>query len=209
MASRRSVMTLFSAPDEPQSHRVRIVLAEKANEIDIVSVVPGRYPGGPARPQSLPEPADPGRSRPGALRRARHHRLPGRALSAPAADAGRSGVARAVPPGDVPRRARLVRTGRADRTRERPQEPGAAQEGTARHHARERRPVQDQAVLPERRVLGRRRDHRADALAHAPLRDRVAAAGAGDGQVRGHDPGASVDAREPFRRRDSRWVVGW
>src|SRR5476651_2436052 len=30
MASRRSVMTLFSAPDEPQSHRVR--------------VVPGRYP---------------------------------------------------------------------------------------------------------------------------------------------------------------------
>ena len=29
MASRRSVMTLFSAPDEPQSHRVRIVLAEK------------------------------------------------------------------------------------------------------------------------------------------------------------------------------------
>ena len=24
--SRRSIMTLFSAPDEPQSHRVRIVL---------------------------------------------------------------------------------------------------------------------------------------------------------------------------------------
>jgi len=37
-------MTLFSSPDEPQSHRVRLVLAEKANEIDIVSVVPGRYP---------------------------------------------------------------------------------------------------------------------------------------------------------------------
>ena len=44
MASRRSVMTLFSAPDEPQSHRVRVVLAEKASEIDIISVVPGRYP---------------------------------------------------------------------------------------------------------------------------------------------------------------------
>src|SRR5437764_8528257 len=44
MASRRSVMTLFSAPDEPQSHRVRVVLAEKANEFDIISVVPGRYP---------------------------------------------------------------------------------------------------------------------------------------------------------------------
>src|SRR5271167_1247198 len=44
MASRRSIMTLFSAPDEPQSHRVRIVLAEKGIEIDIIDVVPGRYP---------------------------------------------------------------------------------------------------------------------------------------------------------------------
>jgi len=44
MASRRSVMTLFSAPQELQSHRVRIVLAEKASEIEIISVVPGRYP---------------------------------------------------------------------------------------------------------------------------------------------------------------------
>ncbi|HEX9140351.1 MAG TPA: glutathione S-transferase N-terminal domain-containing protein [Steroidobacteraceae bacterium] len=37
-------MTLFSAPDEPQSHRVRIVLAEKGIEIEIIDVVPGRYP---------------------------------------------------------------------------------------------------------------------------------------------------------------------
>ena len=37
-------MTLFSAPAELQSHRVRIVLAEKASEIEIISVVPGRYP---------------------------------------------------------------------------------------------------------------------------------------------------------------------
>jgi RNA polymerase-associated protein len=44
MASRRAVMTLFSAPNEPQSHRVRIVLAEKANDMDVISVVPGRYP---------------------------------------------------------------------------------------------------------------------------------------------------------------------
>ena len=44
MASRRSVMTLFSAPEELQSHRVRIVLAEKASEIEIINVVPGRYP---------------------------------------------------------------------------------------------------------------------------------------------------------------------
>jgi len=44
MASRRSIMTLFSAPDEPQSHRVRIVLAEKGIEIEVIDVVPGRYP---------------------------------------------------------------------------------------------------------------------------------------------------------------------
>src|ERR1700689_4748234 len=37
-------MTLFSAPDHPFSPRTRIVLAEKGVEIDIISVVPGRYP---------------------------------------------------------------------------------------------------------------------------------------------------------------------
>jgi RNA polymerase-associated protein len=37
-------MTLFSAPDEPASHRTRIVLAEKDVEIEIISVTPGRFP---------------------------------------------------------------------------------------------------------------------------------------------------------------------
>ena len=32
MASRRSIMTLFSAPDEPQSHRVRMVLADSSGK---------------------------------------------------------------------------------------------------------------------------------------------------------------------------------
>ena len=44
LTSRRAVMTLFSAPDEPASHRTRMVLAEKDIEIDIVSVEAGRYP---------------------------------------------------------------------------------------------------------------------------------------------------------------------
>lgn len=44
MSSRRSIMTLFSAPDDPASHRTRIVLAEKGIEIDVVSVTPGRFP---------------------------------------------------------------------------------------------------------------------------------------------------------------------
>ena len=44
MSSRRGVMTLFSAPDELQSHRTRIVVAEKGIEIDVISVVPGKYP---------------------------------------------------------------------------------------------------------------------------------------------------------------------
>jgi RNA polymerase-associated protein len=37
-------MTLFSAPDDPWSHRTRLVLAEKGISIDIVSVEPGRFP---------------------------------------------------------------------------------------------------------------------------------------------------------------------
>ena len=37
-------MTLFSAPNDPWSHRTRIVLAEKGIGIDIVSVEAGRFP---------------------------------------------------------------------------------------------------------------------------------------------------------------------
>jgi stringent starvation protein A len=44
VTSRRGVMTLFSAPDELQSHRTRIVVAEKGIEIDVINVVPGKYP---------------------------------------------------------------------------------------------------------------------------------------------------------------------
>jgi stringent starvation protein A len=38
--ARRSVMTLFSAPADPWSHRTRLVLAEKGISIDTVSVDP-------------------------------------------------------------------------------------------------------------------------------------------------------------------------
>lgn len=38
VANRRSVMTLFSSPDCPDSHRVRIVLAEKEISADVVNV---------------------------------------------------------------------------------------------------------------------------------------------------------------------------
>src|SRR5450755_1680164 len=44
LSSRRSIMTLFSAPTDPWSHRTRIVLAEKGIGIEIVSVEPGRFP---------------------------------------------------------------------------------------------------------------------------------------------------------------------
>jgi RNA polymerase-associated protein len=44
MSGRRATMTLFSAPNDPWSHRTRIVLAEKGIGIDIVSVEPGRFP---------------------------------------------------------------------------------------------------------------------------------------------------------------------
>ncbi|MEE9303321.1 MAG: glutathione S-transferase N-terminal domain-containing protein [Thiotrichaceae bacterium] len=36
IANRRSVMTLFSVPDDPDNHRVRIVLAEKDIVVDII-----------------------------------------------------------------------------------------------------------------------------------------------------------------------------
>ncbi len=44
VASRRSVMTLFSRPTCPHSHRTRIVLAEKSINVDIVSVEGSRLP---------------------------------------------------------------------------------------------------------------------------------------------------------------------
>ena len=44
MSSRRATMTLFSAPDDPWSHRTRIVIAEKAIDIEIVDVDPAKYP---------------------------------------------------------------------------------------------------------------------------------------------------------------------
>lgn len=44
VANRRSVMTLFSGDNDPYSHRVRIVLAEKGINVDIVSVEEGNLP---------------------------------------------------------------------------------------------------------------------------------------------------------------------
>ncbi len=44
IASRRSVMTLFSKPADPWSHRTRLVLAEKSITIDIVNVDDGNLP---------------------------------------------------------------------------------------------------------------------------------------------------------------------
>lgn len=44
IASRRSVMTLFSAPTDPNCHRTRIVLAEKGITHDVIDVKPGAAP---------------------------------------------------------------------------------------------------------------------------------------------------------------------
>ncbi len=44
IANRRSVMTLFSRPADPWSHRTRLVLAEKGINIDIVDVEEGNLP---------------------------------------------------------------------------------------------------------------------------------------------------------------------
>lgn len=44
IANRRSVMTLFSIPTDPQSHRTRIVLAEKDITVDILDIDPDNRP---------------------------------------------------------------------------------------------------------------------------------------------------------------------
>jgi len=44
IANRQSVMTLFSKPADPWSHRTRLVLAEKSINIDIVDVEEGNLP---------------------------------------------------------------------------------------------------------------------------------------------------------------------
>jgi len=44
IANRRSVMTLFSDATCPQSHRVRIVLAEKGITVEIISIDPDNLP---------------------------------------------------------------------------------------------------------------------------------------------------------------------
>lgn len=44
IANRRSVMTLFSDAACPQSHRVRVVLAEKGITVEIVNIEPGHLP---------------------------------------------------------------------------------------------------------------------------------------------------------------------
>ena len=44
IANRRSVMTLFSDPTDPWSHRTRLVLAEKSVNIDYIDVQNGNLP---------------------------------------------------------------------------------------------------------------------------------------------------------------------
>lgn len=44
LANRRSTMTFYSDPTEPACHAVRFVLAEKAINVDVVTVEDGDYP---------------------------------------------------------------------------------------------------------------------------------------------------------------------
>jgi RNA polymerase-associated protein len=114
-------MTLFSRADDPWSHRTRIVLAEKSIHVETIDVQGGNLPEDLLDLNPYHTRADAGRSRPRAVRLARHHRVPRRALPASAADAGRSGGARAVPARALSHRARLVQPGAADRRRRRSQ----------------------------------------------------------------------------------------
>ena len=185
IANRRSVMTLFSKPADPWSHRTRLVLAEKSITIDIVDVDDGNLPEDLLDLNPVQQRADARRPRSRALRLARHHRVPRRAVPASAADAGRS-VTRAQ------FRLALYRIERdwyslAEEigTGARPQAAGPCGEGARGKHPVERRDLRGQEVLPERRVLARRLHDRADPLAPAAVRHQAAGAGAADPALHG------------------------
>ena len=175
IANRRSVMTLFSKPTDPWSHRTRLVLAEKSITIDIVDVDDGTLPEDllDLNPyNSVPTLVD----RDLVLYDSRvimeylDERFP-----ASAADAGRPRDARAVSAGAVSHRARLVFARRRDRRRSRAQADDASREGARGKHPVERRDLRGEEVLLERRVLARRRHDCADSVATAGVRHQAAA----------------------------------
>ena len=115
---------------------------------------PGGHAGGPARAQSLRRPAGAGRSRPGALQLRDHHGVPGRALPAPAADAGRSDQPRPGAPDAVAYRSRLVQPApHVDRARKKIRRRRRPQDAA-------RRSDRDCAAVPAARVRVRRRARR-------------------------------------------------
>ena len=201
MSSRRATMTLFSAPDDPWSHRTRIVIAEKAIDIEIVDVDAGKYP------EDLLD-LNPYHTTPTLIDRDLvlydsrvimeylDERFPHPPL---------------MPVDPVSRaRARLalyqIEHDWYDLARKLDAQPAHKDAPQLRKELRdnvlvERRPVQAQAVLPVRRVLDGGRDHRAHPVAPAALRDRPAAAGATHPQVRRHDLLAPGVSRQPLGER--------
>src|ERR1700682_2626669 len=144
---------------------------------------PAQAAGGPARPESLSQRADAGRPGLGALRFAGHHRVFGRALSASAVDAHRSGDAGAIQGGALSRRAGLVRPGQRYRAGDAVEDRGAQPQGVGRGNLRQRRRVQGETVFPGRRVFAGRCQHRTDLVASAVLRYRPAGTSTADREV--------------------------
>ena len=169
----RTILTLYSASDDVQCHRVRLVLAAKGVVYDLEIVNPKSPPEDLLDLNPVQHRADAGRSRPRAVRHRRHLRIPRRTLSASAADAGRSAVARAPAPGERAHRARLAAVrgadpGRRAAGRNRAQAP-------ARSAAVEPAVVQGGEVLPQSGTEARRLRAGAADLAFAEPRRRAAA----------------------------------
>ena len=178
MSSRRSAMTLFSAPHDAWSHRTRIAIAEKGIPVDIIDVEPGRLPEDllDLNPyHSVPTLVD----RDLVLYDSRvimeyvDERFPHPPL---------------MPVDPVSRaQARLMlhrlerdwyaAADAIDALLGRARARRAAQ-GAARDDPADGRPLQGQAVFPQQRVLDGRCDHRADPVAAAALEHRPARAAA-------------------------------
>ena len=199
--ARRSVMTLFSTPTDPWSHRARLVLAEKGIAIELVNCDPLKLPEDllDLNPyHSVPTLVD----RDLVLYDSRvimdylDERFPHPPLM-PIDPVTRAqfrvalyrverdwyGLAQDI---------ELDREGKS--AAHSPQDP-------VRSDLRKRRGVQGQAVLPERRVFAGRREHRADSVAVAALRYRAAAPGAADREIHECDFRARHVPRVPERRR--------
>ena len=177
------MMNLYSGTTCPFSQRCRIVLYEKGMDFQIIDVDMYNKPEDIAVMNPVQPAAGAGRARPHPLRGEHHQRVHRRALSAPAADAGRPGDARAGAAVPVQLRGRALQPDRHARARQ-PEAAGEGAPARGRPAHRARAGVHQAEVHAGRRVLDARRGDLAAAVAARLLRHHAAEVGGTADEVR-------------------------